>query len=57
VAEHLAKVAHAGLTVSLKNDKCQSFQFPNLYTVLNAVIIKLCNFDAWWTAWKHQKPV
>ena len=24
---------------------------------LNAVIKKLYNFDAWWTAWKHEKTV
>jgi len=31
--------------------------FLNLYAVLNALIKKLYNFDAWWTAWKHEKPV
>jgi len=30
--------------------------FLNLYAVLNAVIKKLYNFDAWWTVWKHEKP-
>jgi len=27
----------------------------SLTYILNAVIKKLYNFDAWWTAWKHKK--
>jgi len=28
----------------------------SLTYILNAVIRKLDTLDAWWTAWKHEKP-